>query len=206
MHPHGDSDTAVGKSSLLVRLTTSACSQTPIPPCVPASPPSLTFPPLLTPPPQSLAPNSSPCPHSHWHRRTSHQRLSFYSITGSYFRSAAGCLVYDVTFCRSFENVHGWLSAVRAHANAHVSCMLVGNKADLCYDGSSFPHPMACLALIVHLPSHAFSVVADQTSPPPRTAMPAHASVYFSSYHLPAIDPTALRAHGITHVISVLPG
>ncbi|KAJ7112561.1 ras-domain-containing protein [Mycena epipterygia] len=58
---------------------------------------------------------------------------SFRSITRSYYRGAAGCLlVYDVTSRRSFENVRTWLADVRAHADAHVSCILVGNKRDLC--------------------------------------------------------------------------
>ncbi|KAJ7443154.1 P-loop containing nucleoside triphosphate hydrolase protein, partial [Mycena latifolia] len=44
-----------------------------------------------------------------------------------------GCLlVYDVTSRRSFDNVRTWLADVRAHADAHVSCILVGNKVDLC--------------------------------------------------------------------------
>ncbi|KAJ6583551.1 hypothetical protein DFH09DRAFT_1075955 [Mycena vulgaris] len=51
---------------------------------------------------------------------------SFRSITRSYYRGAAGSLiVYDVTSSRSSENV-------RAHADAHVGCILVGTKVDLC--------------------------------------------------------------------------
>jgi hypothetical protein len=43
-----------------------------------------------------------------------------------------GCLlVYDVTSRRSFDSVRTWLADVRAHADAHVSCILVGNKVDL---------------------------------------------------------------------------
>ncbi|KAK7038561.1 ras-domain-containing protein [Favolaschia claudopus] len=58
---------------------------------------------------------------------------SFRSITRSYYRGAAGCLlVYDITSRRSFDNVRTWLADVRAHADAHVSCILVGNKSDLC--------------------------------------------------------------------------
>ncbi|KAG1863592.1 P-loop containing nucleoside triphosphate hydrolase protein [Suillus subalutaceus] len=48
---------------------------------------------------------------------------SFRSITRSYYRGAAGCLlVYDVT---SRKNV-------REHADPHLTCILVGNKIDLC--------------------------------------------------------------------------
>jgi len=31
-----------------------------------------------------------------------------------------------------FENVRNWLADVREHADPHVSCILVGNKVDLC--------------------------------------------------------------------------
>ncbi|KAJ7861391.1 hypothetical protein B0H14DRAFT_3445315 [Mycena olivaceomarginata] len=45
---------------------------------------------------------------------------SFRSITWSYYRGAAGCLlVYDVTSRRSFDSVRTWLVDVRAHADAH---------------------------------------------------------------------------------------
>ncbi|KAL0946439.1 hypothetical protein HGRIS_012662 [Hohenbuehelia grisea] len=58
---------------------------------------------------------------------------SFRSITRSYYRGAAGCLlVYDVTSRRSFTNARTWLADVREHADPHLSCILVGNKTDLC--------------------------------------------------------------------------
>ncbi|KAJ7443157.1 ras-domain-containing protein, partial [Mycena latifolia] len=51
-----------------------------------------------------------------------------------------GCiLVYDVTSRRSFDNVRTWLVDVRAHADAHISCILVGNKVDLC-EGDEILH------------------------------------------------------------------
>jgi Ras-related protein Rab-2A len=35
-------------------------------------------------------------------------------------------------FPQGFENVRQWLADVREHADPHVSCILVGNKVDLC--------------------------------------------------------------------------
>ncbi|KAI6115394.1 P-loop containing nucleoside triphosphate hydrolase protein [Pisolithus croceorrhizus] len=62
---------------------------------------------------------------------------SFRSITRSYYRGAAGCLlVYDVTNRASFLDARSWLADVRAHADPHLTCILVGNKVDLC-DGAA---------------------------------------------------------------------
>jgi len=61
---------------------------------------------------------------------------SFRSITRSYYRGAAGCLlVYDVTSRASFVNARSWLADVREHADPHLTCILVGNKIDLCDAG-----------------------------------------------------------------------
>ena len=85
---------------------------------------------------------------------------SFRSITRSYYRGAAGCLlVYDVTSrkstqsptpglidcidclttlcaCTGFENTRTWLDDVREHADPNLTCILVGNKVDLCESGA----------------------------------------------------------------------
>jgi len=61
---------------------------------------------------------------------------SFRSITRSYYRGAAGCLlVYDVTNRTSFTDARSWLADVREHADPHLTCILVGNKIDLCDAG-----------------------------------------------------------------------
>lgn len=57
----------------------------------------------------------------------------FRSITRSYYRGAAGCLVlYDVTSRASFNHVIDWVNEVRALAtSSHTAIMLVGTKTDL---------------------------------------------------------------------------
>lgn len=62
----------------------------------------------------------------------------FRSITRSYYCGAAGCLlVYDVTNRASFLNARSWLADVRKFADPHLTCILVGNKVDLCEDGQN---------------------------------------------------------------------
>ena len=57
---------------------------------------------------------------------------SFQSITRSYYRGAAGALlVYDVTRRETFDHLTRWLEEARAHANANLVVMLIGNKVDL---------------------------------------------------------------------------
>ncbi|KAJ7443142.1 ras-domain-containing protein [Mycena latifolia] len=114
-------DAAVGKSSLLVRLTDQRFLANPDPTL------GVEFgSKLLTLPDAERTVVKLQC----WDTAGTE---SFRSITRSYYRGAAGCLlVYDVTSRRSFENVRTWLADVRAHADAHVSCILVGNKVDLC--------------------------------------------------------------------------
>ncbi|EDR06440.1 uncharacterized protein LACBIDRAFT_251181 [Laccaria bicolor S238N-H82] len=62
---------------------------------------------------------------------------SFRAITRSYYRGAAGCLlVYDVTSRKSFMNARTWLTDVREHADPQLTCILVGNKVDLCEESN----------------------------------------------------------------------
>lgn len=54
------------------------------------------------------------------------------AITSAYYRGAVGALlVYDVTRHVTFENVERWMKELRAHTDANIVIMLVGNKADL---------------------------------------------------------------------------
>jgi small GTP-binding protein len=54
------------------------------------------------------------------------------SVTRSYYRGAAGCLlVFDVTNRATFEHAAQWLADVKQLAGKDVVVMLVGNKADL---------------------------------------------------------------------------
>ncbi|KAJ7258037.1 ras-domain-containing protein [Mycena rebaudengoi] len=113
-------DAAVGKSSLLVRLTDQRFLANPNPTL------GVEFGSKLV----ALPPDSTIVKLQCWDTAGTE---SFRSLTRSYYRGAAGCLlVYDVTSRRSFENVRMWLGDVREHADKAVSCILVGNKRDLC--------------------------------------------------------------------------
>lgn len=60
----------------------------------------------------------------------------FHSITRSYYRGAAGCLVlYDVTSRTSFNHVVNWVNDLRSLASStHTVILLVGTKTDLVED------------------------------------------------------------------------
>jgi len=56
----------------------------------------------------------------------------FRSITRSYYRGAAGCLlVYDVTRRETFEHLPSWLEDCRKYSNQNITIMLIGNKCDM---------------------------------------------------------------------------
>jgi len=113
-------DAAVGKSSLLVRLTDQRFMTNPDPTL------GVEFGSKLIEIPEQGKIVKLQC----WDTAGTE---SFRSITRSYYRGAAGCLlVYDVTSRTSFANISGWLQDVRAHADPHLTCILVGNKIDLC--------------------------------------------------------------------------
>jgi len=42
-----------------------------------------------------------------------------------------------VTNRTTFENARSWLADVKEHADPHLTCILVGNKVDLCEDSSA---------------------------------------------------------------------
>lgn len=56
----------------------------------------------------------------------------FRSVTRSYYRGAAGCiLVYDITSRESYNHLSTWLNDARALATSELAIVLVGNKIDL---------------------------------------------------------------------------
>ncbi|KIP08858.1 hypothetical protein PHLGIDRAFT_103664 [Phlebiopsis gigantea 11061_1 CR5-6] len=115
-------DAAVGKSSLLVRLTDRRFLANPDPTL------GVEFGSKLITIPEENKVVKLQC----WDTAGTE---SFRSITRSYYRGAAGCLlVYDVTSRQSFVSARSWLQDVREHADPHLTCILVGNKVDLCSD------------------------------------------------------------------------
>ena len=55
----------------------------------------------------------------------------FRTITRSYFRGAQGIvLVYDITDRATFNSVRSWMSQINDHADAQVNRVLIGNKCD----------------------------------------------------------------------------
>lgn len=113
-------DAAVGKSSLLVRLTDQRFLANPDPTL------GVEFGSKLI----TIAEENKVVKLQCWDTAGTE---SFRSITRSYYRGAAGCLlVYDVTSRQSFEHARSWLADVREHADPHLTCILVGNKIDLC--------------------------------------------------------------------------
>ena len=56
----------------------------------------------------------------------------FKTITSSYYKGAHGIiLTYDITDKQSFRDIENWLAEVEKHANEKVNKLLVGNKCDL---------------------------------------------------------------------------
>jgi len=56
----------------------------------------------------------------------------FRSVTRSYYRGAAGCvLAYDITSRDSYNHLTSWLNDARALATPELVIVLVGNKIDL---------------------------------------------------------------------------
>ncbi|KAI0823580.1 ras-domain-containing protein [Trametes gibbosa] len=117
-------DAAVGKSSMLVRLTDQRFLANPDPTL------GVEFGSKLITIPEENKIVKLQC----WDTAGTE---SFRSITRSYYRGAAGCLlVYDVTNRQTFVNTRSWLADVREHADPHLTCILVGNKIDLCAEDS----------------------------------------------------------------------
>jgi len=113
-------DAAVGKTSLLVRLTDQRFLQNPDPTL------GVEFGSKLI----QLEDIGETVKLQCWDTAGSE---AFRSITRSYYRGAAGALlVFDPTNKQSFANMRSWLSDVREHADPHLTCILIANKIDLC--------------------------------------------------------------------------
>ncbi|KAG6371915.1 P-loop containing nucleoside triphosphate hydrolase protein [Boletus reticuloceps] len=109
---------------------------------------------------------------------------SFRSITRSYYRGAAGCLlVYDVTSRMSFMNARTWLEDVREHADPHLTCILVGNKVDLCEPPSPPPSPSP----ITH----------PATTLKPRQVTTEEASEWAREHDLLFVEASAKSGHNV---------
>lgn len=60
------------------------------------------------------------------------KKLSYRSVTRSYYRGAAGALlVFDITNRESFNSLNQWLQDARTLASPNIVILLVGNKKDL---------------------------------------------------------------------------
>jgi Ras-related protein Rab-14 len=56
----------------------------------------------------------------------------FRSVTRSYYRGAAGCiLVYDITRRSTYNHLQSWLNDARSLTNPNTVIFLIGNKSDL---------------------------------------------------------------------------
>lgn len=56
----------------------------------------------------------------------------FRTITPAYYRSAMGVVMcYDITDENTFNNIEYWLTNLEQHGNADVQKILIGNKSDL---------------------------------------------------------------------------
>ncbi|KAG8970614.1 hypothetical protein FRC05_000550 [Tulasnella sp. 425] len=118
-------DAAVGKTSLLVRLTDQRFLQNPDPTL------GVEFGSKLI----QLEDMNETVKLQCWDTAGSE---AFRSITRSYYRGAAGALlVFDPTSRRSFLSIKSWLDDVRENADPQISCILVANKVDLCEEGSA---------------------------------------------------------------------
>ena len=115
-------DAAVGKSSLLVRLTDQRFLSKPDPTL------GVEFGSKLIALPEENKTVKLQC----WDTAGTE---NFRALTKSYYRGAAGALiVFDISSKNSFENTRTWLADVRELADPNLTCILVANKVDLCPD------------------------------------------------------------------------
>lgn len=111
-------DAGVGKSAMLLRLSTGRFEET-MPPTI-----GLDF------HVKTIRINDQTVKLTIWD--TAGQER-FRTLTSSYYRNCSGVvLVYDVSCKGSFEHLQGWMEEIDVHVNRQrLSILLVGNKIDL---------------------------------------------------------------------------
>jgi len=136
----------------------------------------------------------------------------FRSVSRSYYRGAAGAvLVYDVGSYESFRGLGTFFDDARSLGSPQLSCLVVGNKADLAEPGSE-PHS-TLLDEPSSLPSTRSSTLGPSlgsqqratTSHDGRAVPTTTASAWASSHQIPAaVEVSALTGEGVDEVFHKL--
>lgn len=82
--------------------------------------------------------------------------------------------------CTGFMNAHRWLADVREHADPHLTCILVGNKVDLC-EPSEVPSSSLSAPPSTSTPSDSPSAPSTPLSPLAAVASTAPAAALTAS-------------------------
>lgn len=135
----------------------------------------------------------------------------FRSVSRSYYRGAAGAvLVYDVGSYESFAGLRTFLNDTKSLGSPHLSCLVVGNKADLAEPGSATSNLMDEPS---SLPSTRSSTLGPSLGSQQRAtnsqtgrAVPTStASSWATSQQIPAsVEVSALTGEGVDEVFHKL--
>lgn len=135
----------------------------------------------------------------------------FRSVSRSYYRGAAGAvLVYDVGSYESFAGLRTFLNDAKSLGSPHLSCLVVGNKADLAEPGSANSNLMDEPS---SLPSTRSSTLGPSlgsqqratTSQTGRAVPTSTASSWATSQQIPAsVEVSALTGEGVDEVFHKL--